>query len=712
MHYNMIEVYVGITLLGLGYLLNQQQGNKSKANPTKQINVRELDSQTNAYDSRFTQTAKSIDARKASQSYVKGIENPERVVMKDAPLYTTMAGVKISKEDFRHNNMKPFGLVKQPALGKEEAYAQPTLERFTGAYTYYQPKQELGNMFEPVKNSGNIHGMQVNTAAFQERIAKPRQQNNVLPFDQVRVGPALNRGYGSKPDGGYQQLDAREYAMPKNVDELRMGSNPKVTFEGRVVDGQKGTRPGLVGAVAKNRVDTYYVQKPERYLKTTGAYLKPGQPGAMVDKATNRQETSRDYAGGAYVPRGETGRAESQEPLRNQLRGPSMGVATLTGQKTDDYGKTSIQIYANERDITTTRTRQGNISSLVKALVAPLQDLVKVTRKDYFTEHARSYGSMQSTMPPKQTIYDPNQVARTTLKETLLNTSEALNVKGPVKLTIYDPNQVARTTLKETMLHDADLTNIKGDRTMGAVYDPDVKAKTTVRQTLDAVETNVNLATVRKALPAHDPTQVARITVKQTTLDVGREYGNVDRAENFVGGYENAQGGLDMPATQREELLEEYMGNPVQANNDGYQIVDAVPRDTQRQELADTEYYGTGKDVTSQVPMSYEDAYNAVMDGLKEETLKGRDPTQSGVKVFSGSHGDVAMHIKKQECDGVSERVYENRDRVVSKSIDNKDIMMTRTPQTYDILDDRLDDDIMAALKENPYALPSFADKV
>ena len=47
------------------------------------------------------------------------------------------------------------------------------------------------------------------------------------------------------------------------------------------------------------------------------------------------------------------------------------------------------------------------------------------------------------------TVYDPNDVAKTTIKETNIHNEREGNMSGPKKLMVYDPNDVARTTIKE-----------------------------------------------------------------------------------------------------------------------------------------------------------------------------------------------------------------------------------------------------------------------
>ena len=52
------------------------------------------------------------------------------------------------------------------------------------------------------------------------------------------------------------------------------------------------------------------------------------------------------------------------------------------------------------------------------------------------------------------TVYDPNDIAKTTIKETNIHNDHDGNLQGPKRLTVYDPNDVARTTIKETNIHD------------------------------------------------------------------------------------------------------------------------------------------------------------------------------------------------------------------------------------------------------------------
>jgi hypothetical protein len=154
------------------------------------------------------------------------------------------------------------------------------------------------------------------------------------------------------------------------------------------------------------------------------------------------------------------------------------------------------------------------------------------------------------------------------------------------------------------------------------------------------------------------------------------------------------------------------MGNPNQPTGDGYKVVDAVPRDTQRQVISDREYYGGAQTQGPDAPRSYEDVYNATIDSLKEETLVNRDPTQTSVKVAAGEDELGALNIRRQELTIDLNEIGQSADRVVNIPVDSRSINLTKQPQEYDdINDDVIDTDILQAFKDNPFtqSLNSYA---
>ena len=106
---------------------------------------------------------------------------------------------------------------------------------------------------------------------------------------------------------------------------------------------------------------------------------------------------------------------------------------------------------------------------------------MKRTKKENIEGNPNKEGYISANLPSKLTVYDPNDVARTTIKETNIHNEREGNIAGPEKLTIYDPNDIAKTTIKETTIINKLETQIKG-ATKLTVYDPNDLPKTTMKE--------------------------------------------------------------------------------------------------------------------------------------------------------------------------------------------------------------------------------------
>ena len=58
-----------------------------------------------------------------------------------------------------------------------------------------------------------------------------------LPFEKV-VASGLGQNYGNEGVTGFQQYETQEFIKPKTVDDLRVKSNPKLTY-GKVLSERK-----------------------------------------------------------------------------------------------------------------------------------------------------------------------------------------------------------------------------------------------------------------------------------------------------------------------------------------------------------------------------------------------------------------------------------------------------------------------------------------
>jgi hypothetical protein len=533
-----------------------------------------------------------------------------------------------------------------------------------------------------------------------DRIQKPVFHNNILPTEQIKVGPGTKYTDPANPSGGFQQSDFRDINYYKNVDQLRVKTNPKESYEGRVIHGHKELTRAKKPNLKKNKINTYYDNK--HILSNKSEYTKPSIRSCEYVKPTNRKDTTTEYTGILHTNIGNVNEGKVKKPFKKTLG--SYGNRNTdfskfgTGDKYD-FGKKNILIYANERDITSTQTYQGNLTSYVKSIIAPVIDVIKPTNKVYHVAHPRPMGNLQTSYPKKQALHDPNDTAKTTVKETLIHDQRTGNLKSFEQITTYDPNHIARTTIKETNINNNRDGNIKSyNKTV--VYDPSEEIKTTIRETLDNSDSTVNFSGNKKST-IYDPNDIAKTTIKETNIE-NDHFGNMDVIDTLPGAYISTD--YDAKITNKQFTSDnEHYGQAEQQNADAYKNTKIELDITNKQILSDNEYYGTPDTGEYDAMMSYENIYNAVINKSKENTLKSRKPTGSSVKISSGSD-KLHLTTEKLICNNNQnysiDKVYQN-----IPSINN--VNLTHGPHTHpSCVNDRLTPDLLKPFHNNPYTKP------
>lgn len=536
----MLELYVLIALSSIGYAFkkfNIQQKTeifKQAVPKSKKPSMKSLHEST-----------RYIDIRK------KDAEIREKQFMVDKQVNVeTARNNSRNDKDFTHNNMHHFGNIKQ-SMNLDTSL--PVFEQFTGISEMgYKSKREQSSFFELSRDLGNMGGMDPTYGMERDRLENSmHMQTNVLPFEQIRVGPGINNGFSERPmDKLSQELEIRQHIMPKNIDELRAVNNPKMQYSGRVIEsGMKEIKRAEPAAMAKNKPETTAKLTRDHMFKTTGAFLKPA-PDAKIDaKPTNRNETEEGYTGN---PASKGTKIQDKDSIRLSDRmTTSFGVANaFLGKRNTDHGKSSIQVYSNNRDTTSVNTYKGGLTSIMKAAIAPITDVIRITKKESYINHPRTFGQMQANIPekgptrnteglkttvkettlndtpsmnmysqvPKITI-STNDVARVTIKETTLHPSSAANMKGPVCLTVYDPDDIARITMKQTTLQSSENINIRPNTFKGVVYNENDTMRTTVKETTLNQSEYMNMAANTFKGTVYDDEDTMRTTVKETTLN-------------------------------------------------------------------------------------------------------------------------------------------------------------------------------------------------
>lgn len=598
--------------------------------------------------------------------------------------FLSLSGNIMNKEDFKHNNMQPFysGQVKQNTRGNENI-----LEKFTGTSDMYVPKKEANPLFNQLKE--NIHGTQPLNEHVKQRYHASQYHQNVPVIDSINVGPGLNKGYSSKPSGGFQQNDALQIAANSapNIDNLRVKNKLKTSYEGRVVNGFVGTRRGLTPVVHQNRVIRYHKFDEPRF-NTTVVQNKEALRDNYMDKNTNRQNTLYSHipnAAPSVVPSHESTNAYKNQTSNKQ------SLETFGFRNANNHNKESKVIVQYCSELRKSEVKEnsyaGQLSSVVQKLITPVQDLLRPTIKetnihDYSAE--RNFSSIQKL----NKMYNLDD-AKTTLKEQLIHNNQNGNIASSRNIHNYDPSNDAKTTIKEQLIHDNRVGPIKQLKYSGNLENKE-PMKTTARETLKDWITNSNLkGNVRNTNIDIEP---LKTTIKETLNEENRNgIATVSKGQAYTTNTINA------PQTSRHELANnENFGQMHNQSHGAYSVKNVTAPNTSRHELANTEYAGN---IEGEIkPTSYFDVYNATLNELKEEVSVGREPTQSGKKSFS--------HISEIGKFEVKENL-ENRNNLhinplQNTSLDSKNMNLTSN-NCLEKKNERLEDTNLEAYKKNPY---------
>ena len=632
-----------------------------------ELNPGDKSSMRNMYESRHLDFVKKDEIQRGkrmqekSQNYLKTGVVP---MPADSSMFSTidpissdnkgefvslLSGEKLETKQFKHNNMQPFikGNVTQNT--NMEQFTQK-LDINTGVDKLYMKKKEVENINKPVMGLHNINGSKQNTNFLMNRASSEISniRNNTLPFQQTRVGPGLNQGYTEKSSGGFHQANTIDYAKPKSLDELRSKVNQKDTyFEIPFKAPAKGTEQrALATPFQKNKPERTYSQTEDNWFKTTGSVLKDTQRPELSIKSTHRPELHKEYTGSAridYVP------------------GMSLN---------DDLGKSSIIVYDNERQETQTKTIVSNITSTVKAVISPIMDALKLTIKEYMVDAPRAGGNPSAQIPKKMTIHDPNDTMKTTVKETLVQDSDILNLSGPDE-TYSALQDNAKTTVKETMIHDSDNLNIKTEN-KGMYVKTEEKARITNKETLPVVDTTRNIGKAIFKVYVYNPDSIAKKTVKETTIKGTTELG-------FIGGVLNG-------------ILGGYASSEVNLKN------------THKQFTVDNEEYGIAKSINDHRQVSREAEENMLVDPTREEQLiaAGHTPNAGRMNIPIDKD-DIAMKTNKLIEDSYSARDAGNVNVIYQISPEINECSLTRDVEDKNAYENRLDGGLLSSLVDNEF---------
>ena len=150
-----------------------------------------------------------------------------------------------------------------------------------------------------------------------------------------------------------------------------------------------------------------------------------------VERHVVRPETTVDYNGVAQSMHAQQAMPGEVLPSHRIELGPTqIGVANAVGRGYGNdayYGMKSNQVYANNRSSNFQNDYFGAVGSGIGAVVAPLLEMMRPSRKENTTGNMRVYGDAKSTVSQSY-LYNPNDSPAPTMRETTENSVNHWNV--------------------------------------------------------------------------------------------------------------------------------------------------------------------------------------------------------------------------------------------------------------------------------------------
>ena len=195
---------------------------------------------------RKTDAIKSYDLQKATNTLTETLNSRRNNIpnstyteigrtSQNTPIYKTNYPNEKSTLVYEngHNNMEKFvggGVNQNTRIDANRTI----LETYTGTNPVYAHKKEVKRFFPLVRDPYAVGGLPSSSNREMDRYIPSITRQNILPFNQIRVAPGLNRDHmeHSTNVGFHDPFRPMGRGLLKDINERRV--NPKLTYKGRV----------------------------------------------------------------------------------------------------------------------------------------------------------------------------------------------------------------------------------------------------------------------------------------------------------------------------------------------------------------------------------------------------------------------------------------------------------------------------------------------
>ena len=564
-----MEFIIPAVALGTLYIVSNQEKIKKESFVTNKLgdtwksSEYPYDTKKNLHDglNSFTnpnQRQESYNTKETAEKYHNKNCNNEPQI-DDKETFTSLTGESIETKDIEHNNMVPFFGSHVTQSTNNFNRSEGILDNMTGSGSQTIKKGEVAPLFKPKPDMQWGFGMPNYNDFIQSRQNPSQKMSNVKLFTSERVGPGLNKGYTSQPSGGFNSgMEARDKWMEKPVVTQRT-----TTHKGMFLPGKHPvSNIGIEGKVEKNRPDRFFIHSPERYFTTTGQEKRQTSRGVQVFKPENRPTTTKEYFGSSNH--------ESEAPaIRGNYRqstkpvGKALKFTPAYSPETGKIGKEGYKNRPNERSLTSETNFLGGAGTVVSALIAPINDILRPSRKENVIGNARPVGNAHR--PAQYPTYNPADKTRTTMKETTsVNKFPMYKNRGDMQSGGYNKN-----THQPTITH-RNSTNCGSFGTPG-----NLSSLATLYDTAYSTELNENKERLLKGRAPAGNTNLSsnnqRICMKKRDCDRVNQRGFAPQMISKISGTKESIGKLSRKVPLKQdincqrnssEILKAFNSNP------------------------------------------------------------------------------------------------------------------------------------------------------